>query len=110
MNFSRPSEHVIQVLTQVIGWRGKPVAIRSDNGPEYISTVIQDWTKGMGIRLDYIQPGNPQKNAYAERFNRTVPTSGFRQITGQLLTRFRSMPHNGLGPAITATRIWPWVD
>ena len=26
----------------------------------------------MGIRLEYIQPGNPQQNAYVEWFNRTV--------------------------------------
>ena len=25
-----------------------------------------------GIRIKYIQPGNPQQNAYMERFNRTV--------------------------------------
>jgi putative transposase len=26
----------------------------------------------LGIRFEYIQPGNPQQNAYVERFNRTV--------------------------------------
>ena len=72
VDFSLPSERVIRALKQIIAWRGKPVAIRSDNGPEYISAVIQSWAKNMGIRLDYIQPGNPQQNAYVERFNRTV--------------------------------------
>jgi putative transposase len=72
VDFSLPSKRVIRALNQIITWRGKPQTIRSDNGPEYISKLIQDWAKGMGIRLDYIQPGNPQKNAYVERFNRKV--------------------------------------
>ena len=41
-------------------------------GPEYISAAIQTWAAEWGIRLEYIQPGNPQQNAYVERFNRTV--------------------------------------
>ena len=41
-------------------------------GPEYISAAIQAWALEWGIRLEYIQPGNPQQNAYVERFNRTV--------------------------------------
>ena len=39
---------------------------------EYIHTVIQGWAKDMRVRLDYLQPGKPQRNAYVERFNRTV--------------------------------------
>jgi putative transposase len=66
------SERVIRELKQIISWRGKPEVIRCDNGPEYISAAIQAWAQEWGIRLEYIQPGNPQQNAYVERFNRTV--------------------------------------
>ena len=53
-------------------WRGKPQIIRSDNGPEYISSKLVLWAEKHGIRLEHIQPGNPQQNAYVERYNRTV--------------------------------------
>jgi len=72
VDFSLPSERVIRALNQIIEWRGKPLAIRCDNGPENISGVIQAWAQQAGITLQYIQPGKPQQNAYIERFNRTV--------------------------------------
>lgn len=72
VDFSLPSERVIRALKQIIAWRGKPQVIRCDNGPENISGTIQNWAKEWGIRLEYIQPGKPQQNAYVERFNRTV--------------------------------------
>lgn len=72
VDFSLPSERVIRSLKQIIQWRGRPLVIRCDNGPENISGLIQQWAKEWGIHLQYIQPGNPQQNAYVERFNRTV--------------------------------------
>ena len=57
-----------------VSWRGKPLAIRVDNGPGYISGTLQNWAEKTGIALMYIQPGNPQQNAYIERYNRTVGT------------------------------------
>jgi putative transposase len=72
VDFSLPSERVIRSLMQIISWRGKPNAIRCDNGPENISGTIQRWAQEWGIRFEYIQPGKPQQNAYVERFNRTV--------------------------------------
>ncbi len=72
VDFSLPSERVIRVLEQVFEWRGKPKAIRFDNGPKYISCTILKWAKKRRIKLLHIQPGKPQQNAYVERFNRTV--------------------------------------
>ena len=71
-DFSLPGERVIRTLERIIEWRGKPLAIRCDNGPEYLSAAVTQWAEKQGIRLEYIQPGQPQQNAYIERFNRTV--------------------------------------
>jgi putative transposase len=39
---------------------------------EYIGSTLTNWAQQQGIRLDHIQPGKPQQNAYIERYNRTV--------------------------------------
>jgi putative transposase len=72
VDFSLPSERVIRSLDRIIEWRNKPNAIRCDNGPEYISAVTLAWAAKRGIRIDFIQPGQPQQIAYVERYNRTV--------------------------------------
>ncbi|MBY3321448.1 IS3 family transposase [Rhizobium laguerreae] len=72
VDFSLPAERVIRSLNQIIEWRGKPYAIRVDNGPEYISGKLMEWAEKQGIALNHIQPGKPQQNAYVERYNRTV--------------------------------------
>ncbi len=71
-DFSLPAERTIRVLDQIIVWRGKPQRIRCDNGPEYISAAMINWAQKHEIKLDYIHPGNPQQNAFIERYNRTV--------------------------------------
>jgi len=72
VDLSLPSARVIRSLERVIEWRGKPAAIRCDNGPEYIAQCLVDWANKHRITLMYIQPGKPTQNAYVERFNRTV--------------------------------------
>lgn len=72
VDFSLPAERVVRSLNQIIEWRGKPLAIRVDNGPEYVSSTLMTWAEKQGITLTYIQPGKPQQNAYVERYNRTV--------------------------------------
>ena len=72
VDFSLPSARVIRALDQIIEWRGKPAAIRCDNGPENISAELIAWANNRKITMLYIQPGKPTQNAYIERFNRTV--------------------------------------
>ena len=72
VDLSLPSARVIRSLEQVIEWRGKPDAIRLDNGPEYIAQSLIEWANAQQITLLYIQPGKPTQNAYIERFNRTA--------------------------------------
>lgn len=72
VDFSLPAERVIRALDQIIVWRGKPLNIRCDNGPEYISHLLAEWAMKHKITLLFTQPGNPQQNAYVERYNRTV--------------------------------------
>ncbi len=72
IDFSLPAQRVLRGLDQLIAWRGKPKRIRSDNGPEYVSDLMQAWCTQHGIEHVFTQPGHPQQNAYVERFNRTV--------------------------------------
>jgi len=46
VDLSLPSSRVVRSLEQIIEWRGKPLAIRCDNGPEY----IQSYTERMDER------------------------------------------------------------
>lgn len=72
VDFSIPAKRLTRALDQLFEWRGQPQVIRSDNGPEFISDHYRNWAEQRGITLWYTQPGNPQQNAYVERYNRTM--------------------------------------
>jgi putative transposase len=71
-DFSLTAERVVRSLDRIIEWRGVPLAIRVDNGPELISSTLLTWAEMRGIAIKHIEPGKPQQNAYIERYNRTV--------------------------------------
>ncbi len=64
---SLPAERVIRVLEPVTPWRGQPQAIRLDNGLEFLADCFASWCADRGITLRYIQPGQPNQNAFVER-------------------------------------------
>ena len=44
--------------------RGRPERIRVDNGPEFISKVLDSWTYENNIKLEFSRPGKPTDNAF----------------------------------------------
>jgi transposase InsO family protein len=40
-----------------------------DNGTEFTSRALDAWAYRRGVRLDFIAPGKPVQNAFAESFN-----------------------------------------
>jgi putative transposase len=63
------SARVIEVLTRLITVRGAPRYLRSDNGPEFVSTALLKWVLEQGIETVLIEPGKPWQNGTNESFN-----------------------------------------
>jgi transposase InsO family protein len=59
-----------------------------------------DWAKKYGIRIDYIQPSNPQQNAYIERANRTIRYNWLSKYLFETLIEVSTMQRSGYGSTI----------
>lgn len=66
---SLTSADVAVSLARAIAARGRPESLVCDNGPEFRSAHFQRWAAAQGIELQFIQPGKPTQNAFAESFN-----------------------------------------
>lgn len=60
---------MIEVLTKLISARGAPHYLRSDSGPEFVSTALLSWFVDQGIETALIDPGKPWQNGTNESFN-----------------------------------------
>lgn len=66
---SLPGRRVVTVLERFAESRGLPRSVTVDNGPEFISKVLDEWAYRKQLQLRFIEPGKPQQNAYIESFN-----------------------------------------
>ncbi len=89
LNLSAP--RIIRVLKRIIAWRGLPSKLRMDNGPEFISTTLADWTKENKVELEFTRPWKPKENSYIERFNRTYRTEILNMYVFKTLCEVREL-------------------
>lgn len=69
VDFGIGGEYVCRLLDEAARFRGYPQAIRTDNGPEFVSRAFLGWLGRHGIEHILIQPGRPMQNGYIESFN-----------------------------------------
>jgi len=62
-------EEVVQTLDRLRRKRGKPQRVQADNGPEFVSVVLDRWAYDHGVTIDFSRPGKPTDNAFIESFN-----------------------------------------
>lgn len=115
LQITRPTGEAVQAkMDELFASHGLPQAIRSDNGAPFASSgaggltrLSARWAK-MGIRLERIEPGQPQQNGCHERMHGTLkaqacqPPSADPQAQQARFDAFRSeyneeRPHKGIG-------------
>jgi len=106
---SLTAKRLIRVFERLRITRGLPEVLRVDNGPEFLSGEFVSWAESVGMLIHYIQPGEPNQNAYVERFNRTYREevlnlylfynlTEVREITYWWLIEYNEhRPHDALG-------------
>ena len=106
---SLPARRVQRVLDSIVDQRGLPGNIRSDNGPEFISHLMEQWCEANKVSWHYIQPGKPTQNAFIERQNRSMRTELLNAYQFDSLKEVRALcsewqrdynyerPHKALG-------------
>ncbi len=60
---------VVDILDSISYHRGRPDRIRVDNGPEFVSKALDNYSYENNIKLEFSRPGKPVDNAFIESFN-----------------------------------------
>jgi len=109
VDYGISGEYVTRILDRVAVFRGYPLAVRTDNGPEFTSRKFLAWTHAHGVRHILIQPGRPMQNGYIESFNGKFRDECLNEQWFETLTQAREeiahwrqdynevRPHSSLG-------------
>jgi putative transposase len=100
---------VTRELDVLIGLRGKPATVVSDNGTELTSMAVLKWCQETNVEWHYIQPGKPMQNGFVESFNGSFRDECLNETLFSSLAEARSQiiawkedynrnrPHSSLG-------------
>lgn len=103
------AEAVVRHRTSLFATHGKPTAIRSDNGREFIATTVVEWLADQGVEAVFIEKASPRQNPYVGRFNGTMRRDLINVEEFDTITEARVLvdswneeyntrrPHQGLG-------------
>jgi transposase InsO family protein len=103
------ARQVRRYLQEMFAEHGKPKAIRSDNGREFIAASLTSWLASQGVTCWFIEKGRPQQNAFVERFNGTMRNETLageefhnvleaRVVLAEWVGEYNARrPHRGLG-------------
>ncbi len=107
---SYPAQRVCRVLDRVAGQRGGyPEVLRTDNGPEFVSTASAAWCEHHGVHHHRITPGRPMDDGRVERLDRAIREdvldfwmfTSFSELNAELANwrgRYNAThPHTALG-------------
>lgn len=60
---------VSRFLDQLMETRKRPKSIVCDNGTEFTSKAMFNWSRDSKVKLAFIQPGKPTQNVFVESLN-----------------------------------------
>lgn len=66
---SMTAADVRRAFGRLVGWRGKPRAVRCDNGGEFVGSALAEWLPTIGTELMAVAPASPWQNGYVESFH-----------------------------------------
>ena len=107
---STSTENVIESLEEIVSRHGLPQAISSDNGPQFVSEMFEQYLVDHGIKHRKVTPLWPQANGEIERQNRSLlkrmriahaEGKDWKKELRAYLTAYRATPHTttGVSPA-----------
>jgi len=119
---SLTAHDITRILEELFREHGRPVCIRSDNGPELVSKHVQKWLKEKHVDTHYIDPGSPWQNGYCESFNSIFRITCLDRCLFSSLTEARVIinhwleeyntvrPHGSLGGLNPEQFIQRWTE